>query len=173
MNTTQLKLDLYNWVKDNSGLAANKIIWANQASPQPAPTYIVLEILTGPNQIGFDNQIYDSGSDSFSSCGIREFTLSIQAFGKTSHQELTDLLGKLNLSDSTDYFSTKNLSVINLPSVTNLTVALDNVFEERHGLDIIFNTSQEISSGISQIRNTEGSFEFSEPTITGNFEVQT
>jgi len=98
MNLSQIKLDIYDWFKNNSEFDASSIIWANQSAPQPSPPYLTMNIISGPDEVGTDEVVYDVDSESTKVRGLRTFTLSLNSFGRDSNQYLSDIKTQKRMS---------------------------------------------------------------------------
>src|SRR5690349_16416329 len=64
--------------------------------PRPKPPYATIKIISGPRSRGFDELRRKKDSDIFETGGIRQYTVSLQAFGMGGHDALSDLVTKMD-----------------------------------------------------------------------------
>ncbi len=138
---TTLKSKLYT---SFDAITSFEIIWANQNSPRPSTNYITL--LIGPfirigwDEIGEPDDVETPGEIGGATIikGNREFTLSIQAFGEGSLQELINIQSKLEMpSIRTDFAEGNGIAIIRSDTVNDLTGLIEADFEERANLDVM------------------------------------
>jgi len=121
-----------------------EIIWANQNSPRPSTNYITLLIGSfiriGRDEIGEPDDEETPGEIGGATIikGNREFTLSIQAFGEGSYQELINIQSKLEMpSIRTEFAEGNGVALIRSDNVNDLTGLMEADYEERANLDVI------------------------------------
>ena len=120
------------------------IIWANQNSPRPSTNYITLLIgpfiRIGRDEIGEPDDKETPGEIGGATIikGNREFTLSIQAFGEGSLQELINIQSKLEMPTiRTEFAEDNGIALIRSDAVNDLTGLIEADFEERANLDVM------------------------------------
>jgi hypothetical protein len=144
----------YKFVNDNTESEVT-VIFADESAPRPNKPYITLKIISGPNAKGFDDIRYINNTE-FSLSGMRQYSLSIQGFGVDMH----DALSKLQtILDSPNVIAQlkedADIAIVNKGSVSDITVALETSFERRFNMDIIFNTSENLSITLDVIESTK------------------
>ena len=139
------------WAEGEGGIAAVK---ADVMSPQPKPPYVSMS-LSGPFKTGSDTLEYNSEDDNYTITGHRQFNISIQSFGIGATQDLTRLLGAIELPESLDQLRSKGISISNVPNVQNITTRLQSKFQERAIIEISIYVCHSIVSNVSQIRTVE------------------
>lgn len=170
-----LKNNIFNFIANNIVLRVdpveNKkhIIYDHPNSPQPAPPYSVLNIITGFNQLANDTIIYNSGTDKFEIDGIREFTLNLEVRGKNALQIISDFQTRLNLPEVTEEAFALGLTINNITSAVNLTSLRETTWEDVRSMDLIMMINSNVESVIDPIENVEGDFDVS--GRTGSYQV--
>lgn len=151
-----LETDLYDLFNP---IITGTVIWADLNKPRPALPYSSIKI----NSLRFINQ--DHYSD-VSALGIqtvngdREFTLSIQNFGKTDCVTfLNGVVNKLRLNTNLDKFMAKKIVPFNTGAVLDISALVDNTnIEKRASLDIFIRIKSSMTDnvGIIDAVNVEG-----------------
>lgn len=145
--------------------SAVAVIFSDQTAAQPDPPYMTIKVINGPQKIGsVDDRRFNQSSMKFETKGIRELTLSVNAFGNIGEQLLIDIMNKLEQSPVVDFINSKSLSVMNSPSITNLSDMLSTVNEQRFQMDLIFNLAYD-----SEIKELDDSDLTSIETVSGSY----
>lgn len=144
------------------------IIFSEEVSgsqgPRPQKPFITLKLLTGPIPRGsFDNLRFkgDNGPPNennvaYELSGLRQNSISIQAFGKDSQDTLGLLLTLLDAPQSiADFKASADIAIVSRGEVTDISALIDVGFERRHSLDILFNTSSNVEIVPGSIEKTQ------------------
>lgn len=137
-------------------------------APRPVGNYLTLKVISGPGRITIDDELrYDTPRDAFNLVGQRSYTLSIQAFRAGNSDALNLLSSKLGDPDFYDQLKVDaDISVTNKGSVTDISAQLETGFESRSAIDIFFNSSNNIETGIGTLEKVEISGELENPDGT-------
>lgn len=121
-------------------------------APRPKPPYITIKIISGPRPRGFDELRKRQGTPIFESGGIRQYTLSLQAFGMGGHDALSDLVAKMD--DSYASIELKRIvGIVDRGDVLDISALLETGYERRAQLDVIFNAAKNIETEIRPIEH--------------------
>lgn len=132
------------WLEDVTDYPS---IFAEESSPRPDAPYTAFKFLTSLQKIGaVDEQIPATSSRAYKIRHFRQFTLSIQAFGRRDDDEyisagaiLSHVQNTLDVPTVAEVFRDIGLSLVSEGSVTDISQELDTEVEPRAVLDIIFN----------------------------------
>ncbi len=150
INWENIQNALYNWVSSKTDIAW---IWANQDAPQPSYPYGVLNIISGPVKIGFDELRYLVSDDKLDLdvVGNRQFTCSLQVNigppdadvlpNYDSRALMSYLQATLGLPSVQDLFRTANFSVINAPVAEQFDQVVADFWISRTQMDLICQTT--------------------------------
>lgn len=162
----KVQTDIFDWVRDYSisdcfpSLVENHIIWADQNGTQPKPPYITLKIVSGPTEVGITDDLdFDESDLKFKIDGLRTMTVSIQAFGSESLQILARLQSSLQFPEVHEYFRSKGLSAYDNTGITDVTTALETIFEQRNTMDVFFYVPYEFETSSPSIASVQVSQE--------------
>ena len=151
-----LETDLYDLFNP---IITGTVIWADLNKPRPALPYSSIKI----NSLRFINQDHYSDASALgiqTVTGDREFTLSIQNFGKSDCVTfLNGVIGKLKLNSNIDKFMAKKIVPFNNGGVTDLSALVDNTnIEKRASVDVFCRIKSSITDnvGIIDTVNVEG-----------------
>lgn len=117
-----------------------KIIIQDQNSPQPNKTYLTIKLITGFNDNGGDNVIYNTDTTKYYLSNQKNYTLNIQAHGIDSSNYLNYLKKVFSLPECVTYCREKNISFANPQDIDDISTIINNGFEKRHNLDILCNS---------------------------------
>lgn len=158
MNRSILEDAWWKFIRNASQLDQSKVVFSQELTgkdgPRPKPPFIAFTISGGPRVNGFDD-LRRTG-DKFELQGLRQYTLSVQAFG----EECFDLLGDLATSlDDTErayqLYKDAEVAIVNRGNVVNITALLEAGYESRASLDIIFNSNKKFSTSIVPIERVK------------------
>lgn len=127
-------------------------IWSDQDAPQPAYPYITMRIISGPLKLSEQDDVrqsFDAGQPlgeeiGRSTGGMREITVSIQAFQRQSSSTpstsamdaLTRLQGALGMATYLTALRTAGLSVVEVGTVQNVSTEVDDSWSDRAAMDV-------------------------------------
>jgi len=121
-------------------------------APRPIGTYITLKIISGPATLGKD-ELRKNSKGTFSVCGPRQYTISIQGFRSGSRQALEKL--QICLQNPIEFNNLKeseaDIAIVERGSVTDISALLDAGFERRFLMDVAFYSALEIETDIGNI----------------------
>jgi len=112
-------------------------IWSNQDGEQPTPPYMTMNIISGPRNVGDDDFIDSDGNGNFEQRGLRQITLSLQAYGEKSFELLSRVQTLVQLPEIVQKFKAVKYSVSNLPPIVNISNLVEVNWESRHQMDIL------------------------------------
>lgn len=132
-------------------LTTKKVIWQNQNSNTPSGEFLALKI-SSTRFVGFTDwqgapEIQEDETYSVPTQGDREIVLSIQCISQNSMEILLDLVDKLNLNSSLELLASKKLAYLGMDGdIADITVQINNSFETRAAVDLVFRISKNYSS---------------------------
>lgn len=168
----------YEFVRNFTTVENLTVIFADELSPntgqgpRPPRPYVTLKIISGPEPVyQFDDFRFNSATNKFEICGLRQYSISIQSFGVDAIEALSELQMKLDLPEAIQCFheSDADISIVNKGPVTNISSLLETGFEDRASMDVVFNTTKSVESdpGIIEKIDFEGTLE------NGNAHIET
>ena len=155
MASRQEKKDAwYDFVNDNTPKNVT-VIFAEQVSgemsPRPRKPFITLKFLNGPQPKNFDDLRYkgDQGLPTenkvaYTLAGLRQNTISIQAFGEGSEDSLALVQTLLDSPVHKDKLKAVGIAIVSRGQILDVSELIDVGFERRHVLDVVFNTSSNV-----------------------------
>lgn len=120
--------------------------------PRPRAPYITVKIISGPRPRGFDELRRKANSDEFEVGGIRQYTLSLQAFGEGGYEALSELVTRMD--DPYASIELKRIvGIVDRGDVLDISALLEAGYERRCQLDVIFNSAKNLPSTIKPIEH--------------------
>lgn len=149
MNWTDLENAIHAWVVAAAGLAADKVVWADQRVPQRPPFVTLKHVALVPVGVDQLQQTTDleapPGQEiTFTAKGIRRMTVSIQAFtaavtGSGSARELVGkVLTAMALPSVYEPLELAGLVWRNQGSITDLSALLETEWQSRAAMTVEF-----------------------------------
>lgn len=152
MNLSDFRTKIFDWVDQNKGqvLTSDKIIFANQNTPEPEPSFIKINTTVNNNHLGAYDEIQPEKVNNIPN-GIlevkqrRELLVSINVF---STQEISDfdagqltynLKNSLYLPDVYEFFRGYDIGLTSITPVRNLTSIENEIYIQRFNFDVVFN----------------------------------
>lgn len=132
-------------------LSTKDVIWANQNSNTPDGEFLSLKI-SSTRFIGFSDwqgspELQEDETFQTPTQGDREIVLSIQCISQNSMEILLDLVDKLNLNSQLELLASKKIAYIGMDGdIADITVQINNSFETRAAVDLVFRISKNYSS---------------------------
>lgn len=108
--------------------------------PRPSKPYLSMRLI-GPKVLSFqDDQRFNPSTNLFEVKGLREYTISIQAFGVDASDILGEIQTKLSYPEVTEFFSSHDadIGIVDRGDVLNVTELLDTAYEARAAMDVRF-----------------------------------
>lgn len=139
-----------------------EVIFEEQDAPRPKPPYISINIISGPTAPNPDDILFLKSAPPLPAKAIhtqegeRRYTVSLKSFASRKKKKLAsnmlDILhsavrsepGKLLLRGS-------DIAIIDRGSPANISLPLEDGFEARYNMDIIFSTVQSFDVDVSVI----------------------
>jgi len=146
---TLIENGLQAWAVAAASLNTNKVIWANENGTRPAPDYVSLNVISFL-KVGSRDDIRKV-DDVYYVSGIRKFTLSVQSYGPGSLGVIQSIQDSLEIPELLNNLQDLDLSVVNIPSIINVSKTLDTQIEKQYSMDIIFSVAQNIEITMSDI----------------------
>lgn len=140
LNETWFKvIDRYKPDKDITVVFSEELIGENR--PEVPKPYITIKIISGPSPIGISENVRQTAKGRTLS-SLRQFTVSLQAFGAGAHDALASLQTRLFGEVIPEKLKKlADIAIVNRGSVLDIS-ALKNVgFERRASLDVIFSVA--------------------------------
>ena len=168
----ELRSAIYEWV--TGCLPAGwKAIFERQNAPRPSDqatpskyVSIFMSPLAKPNLRDFQGPVQQLDTDIFAveMVGDREFTISLQAFGKGAIQVLEDLRTCLDVESIIEALRAEAIAVVQPLTIQDLTGLYDSQFLERGSLDIRFRThASTLDQEANYIERVEGDATYEHP----------
>lgn len=120
--------------------------------PRPKPPYITLKIISGPRARGFDELRRKPNSSIFVTGGLRQYTLSIQAFGMGAHDALDNLVARMD-DPNASIERKKLVAIVDRGDVVDISALLETGYERRAQLDVIFHAPKNLETEIVPIEH--------------------
>lgn len=147
-----LKKALYNWVKTETDVT---VIWMDQSEVRPPRPYVGLKLISGPLKLGTDDLRQDNPGE-FSVQGLRQFTLSVNAFGADSLALLSGLQTSTDKPTVIETLAADGIGIVQAGQIQDLTTGLDNRFESRHQMDVtLYGKDIETDADVGTIEDVE------------------
>ena len=134
------------------------VIFSDQVSgeqgPRPKKPFITIKLLTGPIAKNFDDLRFkgdlgppEENNVAYNLAGIRQNTVSLQAFGVGSQDNLALLQTLVDDPVAKQVLKTgADIAIVSRGQVLDVSELIDVGFERRHVLDIVFNTSSKVET---------------------------
>lgn len=120
--------------------------------PRPRTPYLTIKIISGPRPRGFDELRRKNSFGDFEVGGMRQYTVSLQAFGMGGYDALADLLNKMD--DPYASIELKRIiGIVDRGDVLDISALLETGYERRAALDVIFNSAKNVDSGVKPIEH--------------------
>lgn len=144
-----LRDTLYDWMAANtSGLT--RILWLDQNVPRPVLPYIGARISPlnkpTPDYIERPENLQDAQV-----LGNREFTLEIQHFGPGGFDRLEGLRSSLEMPQKREVLDAQGIAYVDDMGITNISELLDERFESRYSLELLFRVGTGYTATTGQI----------------------
>ena len=150
MNLDNAQSAIYTWLQRESGLPADKVIWAEQSEHRPTLPYASVKFLNTSIRVGSIDHIKSDG-DEFTTQGLRECVLSINIFGLGANDLMAKVRDSLDRPDVMDEFNTVGLSTIGEDGPRDLTELMETKYQERSQMDVSMYYAQERTTSIVPI----------------------
>lgn len=161
-----------------SALDDSRVIWANQGGPRPSGQFITL-LIGGPATIGLDDEeiSYDADADAgeeieVSVGGLREYILSIQAFGgahagdSSARALAAKVQSGLGLSSTRAALKAAGLSVFDKEPIRPLPAIVNAGFEARAQFDARLYFTESVDERTTYIETVEATGDGDLPDMT-------
>jgi hypothetical protein len=114
-------------------------------APRPRPPFITLKLISGPRTKGSDD--LRRVGNGFKITGLRQYTLSIQAFGEGGYDALEDYVTRLDDQlEAADLRRDVGIGIVSRGDVVDISALLETGYERRAQLDVIFSCSTEVDA---------------------------
>ncbi len=144
----------FTFVDDNTPGGVT-VIFAEEVTgsqaPRPQKPFITIKLLSGPTTKSMDDLRFkndpgppEENNTIYTLAGLRQYTVSLQAFGIGSQDNLSLVQTLLEDPDERQKLKTADISIVNRGQVLDISEIVDVGFERRHVLDIIFNSSSNV-----------------------------
>lgn len=141
MNFQTLKDNVFEIVDECIDYGYDKLIWANGNGERPGLPYLTM-MINSIVQVGQDDITEPNINGEVTFWNNREFMLQVQGFGEESIIEIERLYNNLKLEEIHVLAMSKDLYIIDIEPIQDITALLDNqYFEQRYSMDIRFRTA--------------------------------
>jgi len=113
-----------------------KLIWSDPSAPRPPKPYVMMDFLVYGRRVGKDE--LRQSSSGWDRKGLREFVLSVNAYGQDAHEILDELLTGMSLESTVAALSEANFSSVNESEIRDLTLLIEQRYETRAQIDLTF-----------------------------------
>ena len=153
INWTEIEDAIHASFVSATGMTATKVLWGEQANPQPVRPFATLKIMSGPVRLGGVDEVRKSYNPAaplqqeitHEVSGQREITVECQVFSDNVHGAnaaraiLSKLQTGLFLPTIRYALNTAGLSLMASDSIVDLTAIVATKFQSRANLDLRFN----------------------------------
>lgn len=160
---------LYNWIKEelkDTAVGPEKIIWLDQDAPRPTRPFVGMRILSGPNQVG-DDEERSVSEGVVNVTGNRTITFTASVYGEDSFViacQLQASLSKRTVLGS--LYSKGGLSLVHREDLQNVTTKLDTKNESRFEFDTIFGCVSSVTDEVGVIESVAVTNRIPDPEST-------
>lgn len=128
-------------------LTSKKIIWSDQNAPTPNGDYIAMKISSIRFLGGTDYYSKPDSNELSKTQGDREIVLSLTCISEDGMGILLELINKLELASNLDLLCQSKIAYVSIESdPIDVTTTINNNFETRCVLQLIFRISKNYSS---------------------------
>lgn len=153
---------IYTWIKTELDVVA---IWEQQSEQRPPRPYVSMKLIVGPVKTGHDDLRQDT-SGSFSVQGLRVLTLSLNVYGQDAMSLMSRLQTSTEKPSVQEELRKEGIAFIRAEGIQDLTVALDNRFETRAQMDVLFHIKDiESDSALTTIDDVEVTEQIHDETV--------
>lgn len=169
---------IQNWVETASGLADNKVIWADQDGGRQATPYMTIRMgdLVAVGTGDEVEQIFDEEADAGEEIehrihGQRELHVTVQAFGpvvgaSSARALLSKVQAALSLPSVRETLRAAGLTAFDAGKIQNISALLGADFEGRAVLDVRFYIAESVSEFTTYIEHVEVTDTSTDETFT-------
>lgn len=146
------------WVRSVTGLDSDHVINLNTTSPRPKGQYVAINILN-IRKIGENEVKYVSKPNNFvdiDRSGIFEVMLSVDVYRGEAFSILSNLINSTDEVWTTEFFSSKNIGIINQSASRDLSQTINNSWEERLQCDFFFYVTDSRTETVETIEHISG-----------------
>lgn len=156
----QLQADLTTWVRNATGLDANHVIPQNDTGPRPKGQYATIRVFD-PTKIGHDAYTITEGTldpttADFNYYGLRQIMVGVNIYRGDALGAMTKLKASLDRVLTVEYFSGKNIGIINTSETRDLSEPVNGKYEERRQADFFFFLTNQDTENIEAIESIAG-----------------
>ena len=147
---------LREWVRDESGLGDDKVIWLNQDAPRPPLPYIALQIF-GLVKVHEDYKPMPQNDDGdIKITGNRDFTLNIQHFGPGFLLSLETVRSSADKEAVRETLRAAGVAIWNTnEAIQDLTSLIETRYLDQASIDIMCRTNSEVADTLGTIQTVE------------------
>ena len=157
MSWLSIQDKLYDWVLTYSGLNPiidqEQILWADNKGAQPSPTFITLKVIAIKRAT--NDELRSIGITNFLVSGLREFTLSVNFYGKDGLDYADNLQSSLGIPAVRELLKTEDIAFIRTADILDTSVLVNTKIGTRYTLDVSFYTASNVSITEDIISNVE------------------
>ncbi len=187
MNMTAFENAIAKRVTAEAGLSVGKVIWAKQTRARPQRPFIALDILESSNpgqgseQRTIENPDWDSDTDTenldalkISNIDHPELTVQLTAYSNevTGDSRAANVLERVRVKFGSDRATADlgDIAVVNRGNVRDVSLVLENEYEGRAVLAIVFRVADENveDAGVIEIVEVETTIDTDADTVVNN-----
>jgi hypothetical protein len=156
-----VKKALYDWVRTQCAgdIPQNQILWRDQSEPLPPRPCVTLRITSGPQRVGYQDNIQPQADGRLNMGGQRTMIVSVQVFGNLkvhrpmAYQLAADLNASLSKQTVLMELRRSGVAIQNQGEVTNLTDLEESEFEERAEFSMQLGVAENVLDDPGTIEN--------------------
>jgi hypothetical protein len=152
---TQLEKILWTWARAQIPELA-PVIWAHNNAARPQEPYVVLSLVTNVRPGGYDEVSGASDAGVVTIKGNREITVHLQTFGEDSMDYIDLLRTSLEKPTVNEGLSQQGLAYVDFLLSTMVTELIENRFERRWVLDLLFRYAEITEDAPGHIETVNG-----------------
>lgn len=135
MNLEAIENAIFDWVTSVVPEDVT-IFWDEPEAPRPDDPSIGLSLISGPGSIGLDELLPVAGNpDAFRIKGPRTFLLSVDAYGKTAFQMLSDIVTSMSDDNAMWVLQKESVTVLKTSTPRDLSRRMETKYEKRAQMD--------------------------------------
>lgn len=153
---------------DSNTPAEVTVVFSEEVSgsqgPRAPKPFITIKLLSGPTPKGSNDNLRfkddpgppEENNVTYELSGLRQHSVSLQAFGDGSQDNLAKLQTLFGSPAVVEFFKANgDIAIVSRGTVIDISAVIDVGFERRHSLDVIFNTSSNIDVVVGSIEKAE------------------
>lgn len=167
MNLDNTQQAIYTWMQRETGLPADKVIFAEQSEHRPNLPYATIKFVNPGIRVGSIDELRVEG-ETFTTAGLRTALVSLNIFGKGANDLMSALRDSLDRPDVVDEFEAAEIAHIGENGPNDLTELMETKYQERSQLDLTIQYAQVRATSVVPIEHVVIENEILDETIEIN-----